>query len=105
MGSAKPLDKSDFIRYYQIINFEGGISVSKMSNRHKVMAYVLYKEFGYRQSAIAQLMQVAQSTIANYEKEVSFRLKIQNLEKELQEARYQLKQQGLLPEMPTLYIE
>ena len=79
--------------------------MAKMSDRHKVMAYVLYNEFGYRQSAIAQLMQVAQSTIANAVKEVSFRLTIQNLEKELQEARYQLEQQGLLPETPTLYIE
>ena len=79
--------------------------MAKMSDRHKVMAYVLYKEFGYRQSAIAQLMQVAQSTIANAVKEVSFRLTIQNLEKELQEARYQLEQQGLLQETPTLYIE
>ena len=75
--------------------------MSKMTDRHKVMAYVLNKEFGYRQSAIAQLMQVAQSTIANAVKEVSF----QDLEKELQEARYQLEQQGILPEKPTLYLD
>lgn len=79
--------------------------MSKMTDRHKVMAYVLNKEFGYRQSAIAQLMQVAQSTIANAVKEVSFRLTTQNLEKELQEARYQLEQQGILPEKPTLYLD
>ena len=79
--------------------------MSKMTDRHKVVAYVLNKEFGYRQSAIAQLMQVAQSTIANAVKEVSFRLTIQDLEKELQEARYQLEQQGILPEKPTLYLD
>ena len=79
--------------------------MSKMTDRHKVMAYVLNKEFGYRQSAIAQLMQVAQSTIANAVKEVSFRLTIQDLEKELQEARYHLEQQGILPEKPTLYLD
>ena len=79
--------------------------MSKMTDRHKVMAYVLNKEFCYRQSAIAQLMQVDQSTIANAVKEVSFRLTIQNLEKELQEARYQLEQQGILPEKPTLYLD
>ena len=79
--------------------------MAKMSDRHKVMAYVLYKEFGYRQAAIAQLMQVSQSTIANAVKEVSFRLTIQNLEKELQEARILLEEKGLLPEEPILYIE
>lgn len=79
--------------------------MSKMTDRHKVMAYVLNKEFGYRQSAIAQLMQVAQSTIANAVKEVSFRLTIQDLERELQEARCQLEQQGILPEKPTLYLD
>ena len=79
--------------------------MAKMSDRHKLMAYVLHKEFGYRQSSIAQLMQVSQSTIANAVKEVSFRLTIQNLERELQEARYLIEQQGLLPENPVLYIE
>ena len=79
--------------------------MAKMSDRHKLMAYVLHKEFGYRQSSIAQLMQVSQSTIANAVKEVSFRLTIQNLDRELQEATHLIEQQGLLPENPVLYIE
>lgn len=79
--------------------------MAKMSERHKFMAYVLHKEFGYRQSSIAQLMQVSQSTIANAVKEVSFRVTIQNLENELQEARFIIEQQGLLPENPVLYLD
>lgn len=79
--------------------------MAKMFQRHKLMAYVLNKEFEYRQNAIAQLMGVSQSTIANAVKEISFRLTIQDLEKELREVRYQLEQQGCLPQSPTLYIE
>ena len=79
--------------------------MAKMSDRHKLMAYVLHKEFGYRQSAIAQLMKVSQSTIANAVKEVSFRVTIESLQKELQETRALLEQQGLLPEKPILYFD
>ncbi len=79
--------------------------MAKMSDRHKMMAYVLYREFGYRQGAIGQLMGVSQSTIANAVKEVSFRLTIQNLERELQEARRELERQGIFPEPPKLYLE
>ena len=79
--------------------------MAKMSDRHKLMAFVLHKEFGYRQGAIGQLMQVSQSTIANAVKEVSFRMTIQNLERELQETRYLLQEQGIRPEIPQLFIE
>lgn len=79
--------------------------MAKMTDRHKMMAYVLHREFEYRQSAIAQLMGVSQSTIANAVKEISFRLTIQNLEKELQEARRELERQGVFPESPRLYLE
>ena len=79
--------------------------MAKMSDRHKLMAFVLHKEFGYRQGAIGQLMQVSQSTIANAVKEVSFRMTIQNLERELQETRYLLQEQGIRPEIPQLFID
>ena len=79
--------------------------MAKMSDRHKLMAFVLHKEFGYRQGAIGQLMQVSQSTIANAVKEVSFRMTIQNLERELQETRYLLQEQGIHPEIPQLFID
>lgn len=76
--------------------------MAKMSDRHKLMAYVLHEEFGYRQKAIAELMQVAQSTIANAVKEVKFRLTITNLEKELQQTRNLLQEQGFYPDIPQL---
>lgn len=79
--------------------------MAKMSDKHKVMAYVLNKEMGYTQTAIATLMKVSQSTVANMCKEVSFRVTISNLEHELQEARWLIQEQGLLPSNPQLYIE
>ena len=47
-------------------------------------------------------MQVAQSTIANAVKEVKFRLTITNLEKELQQTRNLLQEQGFYPDIPQL---
>lgn len=79
--------------------------MAKMSDKHKMMAYVLNKEMGYTQSTIATLMKVSQSTVANMCKEVSFRITINNLEHELQEARVLIQQQGLTVEEPQLYIE
>lgn len=79
--------------------------MAKMTDKHKLMAYVLNKEMGYTQSAIATLMQVSQSTVANMCKEASFRVSINNLEKELKEARKIIKRQGLAAKQPQLYIE
>ena len=79
--------------------------MAKMSDKHKMMAYVLNKEMGYTQAAIATLMKVSQSTVANMCKEVSFRITINNLENELQEARVLIQQQGLAVEEPQLYGE
>lgn len=79
--------------------------MAKMSDKHKFMAYILNKEMGYTQKAIAQLMRVSQSTVANMCKEVSYRVTISNLERELQEARVIIEQNGLLPTEPQLYIE
>lgn len=79
--------------------------MAKMSDKHKMMAYVLNKEMGYTQNAIATLMKVSQSTVANMCKEISFRVTINNLERDLQEARMLIQESGLLPEKPILYIE
>lgn len=79
--------------------------MAKMTNKHKMMAYVLNKEMGYTQSAIATLMKVSQSTVANMCKEISFRITICNLENELQEARNLIQQHGLTTKEPQLYIE
>lgn len=78
--------------------------MAKMTDRHKYLVYVLHKEFGYKQTAIAQLMQISQSTVANAYKEICFRVTIQNLENELQEARDLISAQGLIPESPIFYL-
>lgn len=79
--------------------------MAKMTEKHKVLAYVLTKEMGYTQSDVATLMKVSQSTIANACKDIAYKVTIQNLERELQEARMIIQENGLLPEDPILYIE
>lgn len=83
----------------------GGDDMAKMTDRHKYLVYVLHKEFEYKQTDIAQLMQISQSTVANAYKEVCYRITIQNLENELQEARELLSAQGLKPKSPIVYLE
>lgn len=79
--------------------------MTKMSNRHKAMAYVLHDEFGYQQRKIAQLMDVSQSTIASAIKDFKYQQTIRNLEDALEEARQQLEAHGIFPETPTLYLD
>ncbi len=55
----------------------------KMTERHKAMAYVLNREFGYPMTAIATLMGVAQSTISSAIKDFEYQRLIRNLEQEL----------------------
>lgn len=62
----------------------------KMTDKHKLMAYLLNKEMGYSMTSIAQLMQVTQATISTSIKEVVFRRRISNLENELYEAKKSL---------------
>lgn len=61
-----------------------------MTDKHKLMAYLLNKEMGYSMTDIAKLMKVAQSTISNSIKEIEFRKKISNLEYQLQETKKEL---------------
>lgn len=79
--------------------------MAKMTDKHKMMAYILNKEMGYKQDEIAKLMKVSQSTVANMCKEITFRVTISNLEKELQDARMLIQENGLLPPSPQLYID
>lgn len=66
----------------------------KMTDKHKLMAYLLNKEMGYSMGDIGKLMKVAQSTISNSIKEVDFRKNITNLEKALTEAKESLIELG-----------
>jgi len=61
----------------------------KMSDKKKLMAYVLNKDedFSYSMDKISQLMDVSQSTISTSIKEVTLKKKIYDLENELSEAK------------------
>lgn len=67
---------------------------SKMTERHKLMAYVLKREFGYNMTDIAKLMKVSQSTISMSIKEVDYWRTIRNLQQELNDTRQLLIEKG-----------
>ena len=64
----------------------------KMSDKKKLMAYVLNKDedFGYSMDKISNLMDVAQSTVSNAVKEVTLKKKIYDLQNELNQVKGQL---------------
>ena len=75
---------------------------SKLSEKDKLLAYALHKEFGYKQGAIADFMatkqhdkRLSQSTIANAIKEANYLLKINHLEKEYSKVKQELYDMGL----------
>lgn len=51
-----------------------------------IAAYALIKDFGAKQSAVADVMQCSQSTVANWVKEVGYRKEISGLKRELEKA-------------------
>ena len=73
------------------------LAALKMTERHKAMAYVLSREFGYPMSGIARLMGVAQSTISSAIKDFEYQRLIKNLEQELTNARKELRSLGYNP--------
>lgn len=78
---------------------------TKMTDKHKLMAWILNKEFKYTMVGIAQLMHVSQSTISLAVKEVEYWRTIKNLNDELSEARQIIANYGILPPSnPTLYL-
>ncbi|WP_244834459.1 hypothetical protein [Clostridium sp. BJN0001] len=79
---------------------------SKLTDQHKLMAYILNKEMNYSMTAIGVLMKVSQSTISNAIKEVDFRRTVSNLKAELAEAKSALVELGyneptILPPNPN----
>ena len=78
------------------------MAAKKISEKHQAMAYVLNKEFNYSMSKIGELMGVSQSTISNGIKDFKYRLKIENLENELIDARRFLVNQGY--ELPVVEL-
>lgn len=79
--------------------------MARMTLQHKLMAYVLNKEFEYMQTEIAKLMGVSQTTISNSVNEISKRLKTEDLTEQLKFTRTALEKQGLKPELPKLNFD
>lgn len=79
--------------------------MNRMTLQHKLMAYVLNKEFEYMQTEIAKLMGVSQTTISKSVNEISKRLKTENLNSQLNIIRTALEKQGLKPELPILNLD
>ena len=68
----------------------------RLTIKHSAIAYILNREMGYTQSAIAKLMGVSQGTVSNMIKE--FEYQIRNLQKDLDDARAIIEKQKLLPQ-------
>ena len=70
----------------------------RLTIKHSAIAYILNREMGYTQSAIAKLMGVSQGTVSNMIKEFEYQREIRNLQKELDDARAIIEKQKLLPQ-------
>ena len=73
-----------------------------MTNKHKLMSYLLTEEFGRTQQKVAELFDVSQSTISSAVKEAKLLAKIESMKKELTEARKTLIDKGYKPSEPKL---
>ena len=79
----------------------------RLSDKQKCMAYVLNQDpdFGYSQKKIADMMGVSQPTISNAIDDVEHWREVQDLTRQLNDARRQLADLGVLPEEPILYLD
>lgn len=79
----------------------------KMTDKHKMMAYVLNKDedFNFPMKKIGDMMGVSQSTVSNSVKEVEFRNEIHNLKIELDEAKTQLIDNGIEPQRKRILLK
>ena len=70
----------------------------RLTIKHSAIGYILNREMGYTQSAIAKLMGVSQGTVSNMIKEFEYQREIRNLQKDLDDARAIIEKQKLLPQ-------
>jgi len=72
----------------------------KKTPKRKFIAYILYKDsdFGYKMKKIAKFLDVSQSTISNWVKEVKYEVEIHGLKKELKKAKKFLESTCSLPD-------
>lgn len=83
---------------------------SKMTMKHKAMAYILNKDMGYTMKEIGILMKTSQSTISKSIKDFEKELIINNLTAQLEDARANLKalgytEPGVLPPNNNNFID
>ncbi len=80
-----------------------------LSQKKQFAAYVLNKapDYGFSQKKIAQMMDVGQSTISNAIARVEHMRQIQDLTRQLEEARNLLVESGIMPqpESPIFYLD
>lgn len=76
----------------------------KMSEKHKLAAYLLNDELGYSQKNIAGLMKVSQGCVSMAVKDARHLLKEKKLESELRKVRQELSEQGYKKQEPELLL-
>ena len=74
------------------------VTMRRLTIKHSAIAYILNREMGYTQNAIAKLMGVSQGTVSNMIKEFEYQREIRNLQKDLDDARAIIEKQNLLPQ-------
>lgn len=67
------------------------------------VAYLLNEELHYNQADIAKLMRVSQGTISNMIRDFKYQMQLQNLQKELDNARQILAENNLLPDNSNFF--
>ena len=75
----------------------------KLSMQHMAVAYLLNAELHYNQADIAKLMRVSQGTISNMIRDFKYQMQLQNLQKELDNARQILAENNLLPDNSNFF--
>ena len=73
--------------------------------REKKMAYLLHTEFGYTKVAIATLMKISPQQMGQWIKEISYELRIHNLEQELYDIKKELMSIGYVPQKALNIID
>ena len=75
----------------------------KLTMQHMAVAYLLNEELHYNQADIAKLMRVSQGTISNMIRDFKYQMQLQNLQKELDNARQILAENNLLPDNSNFF--
>lgn len=75
----------------------------RLTIKHSAIAYILNREMGYTQNAIAKLMGVSQGTVSNMIKEFELQTKIRNLQKIWMTQGLSLKSKTFCHRMRTIF--